>query len=112
MQSQRGADGGYWLAGPAETITLADIIRAVDGPLPTSAGPGRSRWSTRAAPATWSRWIAVRVSLRSVLERVTLADLVAGVLPADVKELIAGADACVGRLAATSRRRGPAAASR
>jgi Rrf2 family protein len=55
VQSQRGAEGGYWLAEPADAITLADIIRAVDSPLANVRGAGRSRSSTRAAPATWPR---------------------------------------------------------
>ena len=89
VQSQRGAEGGYWLAEPPHTITLADIIRAVDGPLA----------NVRGARKLVEVWIAVRVSLRSVLERVTLADLVAGVLPAEVKERISDADAWVSRSA-------------
>jgi Rrf2 family protein len=100
VQSQRGADGGYWLAEPADTITLADIIRAVDGPL---AGVRGARPESVAYSGSASHlaevWIAVRVSLRSVLERVTLADLVAGVLPASVKELTNDADAWVSRSA-------------
>jgi Rrf2 family protein len=100
VQSQRGADGGYWLAEPAEAITLADIIRAVDGPLANVRGarPESVRYAGSASHLV-EVWIAVRVSLRSVLERVTLADLVAGVLPADVKELTADADAWVSRSA-------------
>jgi Rrf2 family protein len=100
VQSQRGAEGGYWLAEPADAITLADIIRAVDGPL---AGVRGTRPETVAYTGSASQlaevWIAVRVALRSVLEQVTLADLVAGVLPAEVKELISDADAWVSRSA-------------
>jgi Rrf2 family protein len=100
VQSQRGAEGGYWLAEPAETITLADIIRAVDGPLANVRG---ARPESVTYEGSASRlvevWIAVRVSLRGVLERVTLADLVAGALPAEVKELAADADAWVSRSA-------------
>src|ERR687891_2558711 len=96
VQSQRGAEGGYWLAEPADAITLADIIRAVDGPLAGVRGarPELVEYSGSASHLA-EVWIAVRVSLRSVLERVTLADLVAGVLPAGVKELVAEADAWV-----------------
>jgi Rrf2 family protein len=98
VQSQRGAEGGYWLAEPADAITLADIIRAVDGPL---AGVRGTRPETVAYTGSASQlaevWIAVRVALRSVLEQVTLADLVAGVLPARVKELTTDADAWVSR---------------
>ena len=100
VQSQRGAEGGYWLAEPADTITLADIIRAVDGPLANVRGARpESVEYTGSASHLAEVWIAVRVALRSVLERVTLADLVAGVLPADVKELISDADAWVSRSA-------------
>jgi len=100
VQSQRGAEGGYWLAEPADTITLADIIRAVDGPLANVRGarPESVEYAGSASHLV-EVWVAVRVSLRSVLERVTLADLVAGVLPAPVKELIADADAWVSRSA-------------
>jgi Rrf2 family protein len=100
VQSQRGAEGGYWLAAPAEAITLADIIRAVDGPLANVRGarPESVRYAGSARHLV-EVWIAVRVALRSVLERVTLADLVAGVLPAGVKELIGDADAWVSRSA-------------
>src|SRR5829696_1952237 len=100
VQSQRGAEGGYWLAEPAHTITLADIIRAVDGPLANVRGvrPESVEYAGSASHLV-EVWIAVRVALRSVLELVTLADLVAGVLPAEVKELIADADAWVSRSA-------------
>jgi Rrf2 family protein len=100
VQSQRGAEGGYWLAQPPEAITLADVIRAVDGPLANVRG---ARPESVAYEGSASRlgevWIAVRVALRSVLERVSLADLVAGTLPAEVRELTADADAWVSRSA-------------
>ena len=100
VQSQRGAEGGYWLASPADAITLADIIRAVDGPLANVRGARpESVAYTGSASHLVEVWIAVRVALRGVLERVTLADLVAGVLPAEVKELTADADAWVSRSA-------------
>jgi Rrf2 family protein len=100
VQSQRGAEGGYWLAEPADAITLADIIRAVDGPLANVRGarPESVEYAGSARHLV-EVWIAVRVSLRSVLERVTLADLVAGALPDSVKELIGDADAWVSRSA-------------
>ncbi len=101
VQSQRGAEGGYWLASPADAITLADIIRAVDGPLANVRGARpESVAYTGSASHLVEVWIAVRVALRGVLERVTLADLVAGVLPASVKELIGDADAWMSRSAA------------
>jgi Rrf2 family protein len=100
VQSQRGAEGGYWLAAPPDTITLADIIRAVDGPLANVRGARpESVQYQGAASRLVEAWIAVRVALRSVLEQITLADLVAGVLPAAVEELTGDADAWVSRSA-------------
>ena len=82
VASRRGADGGYWLARPAAEISLADVIRAVDGPLANVRGV-RSEQIEYAGSAEPLRdvWVAVRASLRSVLEAVTLADLAAGELP-------------------------------
>jgi Rrf2 family protein len=98
VQSQRGAEGGYWLAAPADTITLADIIRAVDGPLANVRGARpESVAYTGSASRLVEVWIAVRVALRGVLERVTLADLVAGALPDGVREMIGDDDAWVSR---------------
>jgi Rrf2 family protein len=104
VQSQRGAEGGYWLAVPAAEVTLADVIRAVDGPLANVRGarPETVEYAG-AASHLLEVWIAVRVSLRSVLERVTLADLIAGTLPAEVSQLTRLPDAWASR-AATGRR--------
>src|SRR4029450_5424361 len=89
VQSQRGPEGGYWLAVPADAVTLADIIRAVDGPLANVRGARpESVTYSGSAGHLGEVWIAVRVALRGVLERITLADLVAGTLPASVRELI------------------------
>ena len=86
--SQRGAVGGYWLSRPASEITLADVIRAVDGPLANVRG---ARPETTAyegvTEALVDVWIAVRASLRAVLEAVTLADVARGHLPARVARL-------------------------
>ena len=89
VQSQRGAEGGYWLARPAEEITLAEIIRAVEGPIANVRGirPESVEYDGSAARLR-DVWIAVRASLRSVLESVTLADVVEGELPDAVRELI------------------------
>jgi Rrf2 family protein len=96
VDSRRGADGGYRLARPAAEVTLADVIRAIDGPL---AGVSGARPETLgfegAAEPMRDVWIAVRASLRGVLERVTLAEVVAGELPAHVRELVADEDAWI-----------------
>jgi len=94
VSSQRGAVGGYRLARPASRITVADVIRAVDGPLANVRGmrPEEAEYEG-AAEALRDVWIAMRAALRSVLERVTLADLASGSLPASVRKLTADPDA-------------------
>ena len=94
VASRRGADGGYWLAQPADEVSLADVIRAVDGPLANVRGV-RSEQIVYQGSAEKLRdvWIAVRASLRSVLEHVTLADLARGELPESVRLLAADPDA-------------------
>ena len=98
VASQRGAEGGYWLARPAREVTVADVIRAVDGPLANVRGarPETVEYQGSASHLL-DVWIAVRVSLRSVLEQVSLADLVAGTLPTSVRELTVAPDAWVSR---------------
>ena len=83
MRSQRGPDGGYTLARPPEDISLADVIRAVDGPLANVRGdrPENMEYRGAAAPLT-DVWIAVRAALREILETTSLADLRDGELPA------------------------------
>lgn len=94
LLSQRGADGGYWLGRPAAEITLADIIRAVDGPLANVRGQRPETIDYEGAAARLSDvWIAVRASLRVVLEQVTLADLVDGPLPPAVLVLVTDPEA-------------------
>jgi Rrf2 family protein len=92
--SRRGTDGGYWLARPASKVTIADIIRAVEGPLANVQGvrPEDLEFIGSAIPLQ-RMWVCVRASLRSVLEHVTLADLVAGTLPAKVSRLADDPDA-------------------
>jgi Rrf2 family protein len=94
VRSQRGVEGGYWLARPASEITLAQVIRAVDGPLANVRGarPEEVSYSGASAPLR-DVWIAVRASLRGVLESVTLADVAAAQLPSGVTELTADAEA-------------------
>jgi Rrf2 family protein len=94
VTSRRGADGGYWLARPAREIALADVIRAVDGPLANVRGV-RSEQVTYHGSAEPLRdvWIAVRASLRSVLEHVTIEDVASGKLPSSVESLVRDPDA-------------------
>jgi Rrf2 family protein len=94
VQSQRGADGGYWLAQPAEEISLADVIRAVEGPIANVRGerPEQVEYPGAAGPLR-EVWIAVRGNLRAVLEKVTLADVAAGRLPDEVSRIAADPDA-------------------
>jgi Rrf2 family protein len=86
--SHRGVDGGYTLSQLPEQVTLADIIRAVEGPLARIGDerPGEITY-VGAATVLADVWVAVRASLRAVLEEVTLADLVAGRLPPSVGRL-------------------------
>jgi Rrf2 family protein len=85
VQSQRGSEGGYWLARPPEEITLAEVIRAVEGPLANVRGarPETLEYEGNAEPLR-DVWVAVRANLRAVLESVTLADIAAGELPDEV----------------------------
>ena len=94
VRSQRGAEGGYWLARPANEITLAEVIRAVEGPLANVRGirPDAVSYQGAAEPLQ-DVWIAVRASLRSVLEAVTLADVAGGELPDAVRELVSDPEA-------------------
>jgi Rrf2 family protein len=94
VQSSRGFEGGYRLDKPPNQITIADIIRAVDGPLATVRGrPPETTPYSESALALQRVWIAVRKSLREVLEDVTIADVAAGQLPDIVNELLADPDA-------------------
>lgn len=94
LLSHRGADGGYRLARPPEAITVADVLRAVDGPLAAVRGvpPEEIVYSGVAEPLS-EVWLAVRASMRRVIEHVTLADIVDGPLPEHVRGLIAGEEA-------------------
>ena len=90
VRSKRGPDGGFMLSRPAEQITFADVFRAIDGPL-ADVHDESLRALSYAAPAEAlpQVWMAVRASLRNVLETVTIADLVAGTLPDEVAAMAA-----------------------
>jgi Rrf2 family protein len=98
VDSVRGPQGGHRLARPADEISLADVLRAIEGPLAAVAGrrPEDLAFAGPAAPLR-EVWIAVRANLRSVIEHVTLADLAAGEIPGRVHELTADPDAWVRR---------------
>ena len=94
VRSQRGVEGGYWLARPAEEVSLAEVIRAVEGPIANVRGVGPQDVEYGGAAGRLREvWIAVRANLRAVLEHVTIADLARGELPATVEELAANPDA-------------------
>ena len=94
VRSQRGAEGGYWLARPPEEITLAEVIRSVEGPIANVRGEGPQDVDYRGSAARLKDvWIAVRANLRSVLEAVTVADVAQGELPPAVEELVRNPDA-------------------
>jgi Rrf2 family protein len=98
VRSQRGADGGYWLARDPKEISVADVIRAVEGPLASIRGEPPEEIDYGGAAVELQRvWIAVRSSLRSVVERVTLADIAAGKLPARVEKLASDPEAWLTR---------------
>jgi len=94
VASRRGAVGGYRLARPAGAITVADVIRAVEGPLADVRGERPETLAYRDELAALQRmWIAVRANLRAVLEQTTLADLAADSLGPDVESLAASDEA-------------------
>jgi len=88
VRSQRGPDGGFWLARPASEISLADIIRAIDGPLVGVRGerPENLGYIGAAEPLQ-TVWIALRANERAILEDVTLEHIVSGHLPESVVKL-------------------------
>ncbi|MET0903024.1 MAG: Rrf2 family transcriptional regulator [Acidimicrobiales bacterium] len=91
--SQRGSDGGYWLARPAAEVSVADIIRAVEGPLADVHGTPPEETDYQGAAVELRRvWIATRVALREVLEATTLADIATETLPEAVTTLAARPD--------------------
>jgi Rrf2 family protein len=88
VRSQRGPDGGYRLARPAEEITVADVIRTVEGPIASvrSERPDELSYAGTAVPLR-DVWLALRANMRAVLESVTLADVASGHLPAEIARL-------------------------
>jgi Rrf2 family protein len=88
VRSQRGPEGGYWLAVPATELNLAQVIRAVEGPLVGIRGqrPEEIEY-VGSAESLQQVWIALRANLRAVLEHVTVADVAAGKLPKQVLAL-------------------------
>jgi Rrf2 family protein len=87
--SQRGAEGGWRLAKPAKDITVAMIIRVVEGPLAAVRGLRPHELAADGVPEPLVHlWVATRVALRSVLDNVTVADLAAGTLPPEVAKLL------------------------
>src|SRR5437763_11091016 len=98
VRSQRGADGGFRLAKPPDQITVADVIRAVEGPLASvRGGPPEEAAYDGAATALPRVWIAVRANLRAVVEHVTLADIAAGRLPPKIDRLAEDPEAWITR---------------
>lgn len=94
VQSQRGTEGGYRLARDADRITLADVMRALEGPLAGIRGARpESVVYEGGATAVLDVWLAVRVSMRGVLEEITLQDLVEGKFPDHVAAAAAEAKA-------------------
>src|SRR5579875_3203930 len=85
VRSHRGAEGGFRLARPAEELTVADVIRAVEGPLASvRGGPPEDAHYDGAAASLPTVWIAVRANLRRVMERVTIADIAQSELPSEI----------------------------
>ena len=89
VATQRGAEGGSRLARPAEEITLADVMRAMEGPLAAVRDVRPELLEYKGAAESLPEvWLAVRAALRNVLERVTVADVVSGKLPKSIAKLL------------------------
>lgn len=89
VRSRRGPVGGYSLARPAAEISVGDVVRAVDGPLAVVRGerPEQAVYAG-AAEHLGTVWVALRAAVRSVLDEVSLAEVLSGELPADVQDLV------------------------
>jgi len=99
VESLRGADGGYRLAKSPANIYVADVMRAVDGPLAEVRGlrPETLEYEG-SAQRLQDVWVAVRAGLRAVLERVTVADVAAGTMPESVQAMVKNEEAWVPRI--------------
>jgi len=98
VRSHRGAEGGFRLAKDATEITVADVIRAVEGPLASvRGGPPEESEYRGAAEALPRVWIAVRANLRRVVEHVTVADVANGKIPKAIDKLADDPDVWVTR---------------
>jgi Rrf2 family protein len=96
VNSQRGPDGGYWLARPAGEISLADVIRVIDGPLANVRGQRPEDLGYHGAAVSLQEvWIALRASEREILELVTVAQVAGAQLPKRARTLAANPDAWV-----------------
>lgn len=98
VAGHRGVAGGYELSRPANEITIADVSRAVDGPL-ALVGHLRPDQVTYAGTAQHlgELWVGLRAAIRSVMEHVTLADLLDGTLPPSIRLMVEDADAWLAR---------------
>jgi Rrf2 family protein len=98
VESRRGQAGGYTLARAAEEISVADVIRAVEGPLANVRGQAPEALDyPGSAEKLRDVWVALRANVRAVLEQVSLAAIARGELPPAVNELIGDPDAWVRR---------------
>lgn len=99
IRTQRGPDGGHELARPAGDISVADVLRAVEGPLAEVRGaPPESLRYSGSAEQLQRVWIALRTNMRSVLESVSLADIAGDRLPSEVDALAENRDSWVTRV--------------
>ena len=94
IRAQSGAEGGYWLARDPATVTVGEVIRAVDGPLASVRGEAPEDVAYNgAAEHLRTVWVALRASMRSVVDEITLEDVVSDRLPARVRRLTEAPDA-------------------
>jgi Rrf2 family protein len=94
IRAQRGAEGGYWLARDPSSVTVGEIIRAVDGPLASVRGEAPEDVAYEgAAENLRTVWVALRASMRSVVDEITLEDVVNDRLPSQVRRLTEAPDA-------------------